>query len=237
MGRANRFLSPRVNLDRLRLSGPEGRRSGQDPRDRQSRSAIGHRRRRDPLSRARRTAPEPSGDRRLAGARVMADVVPAALALLNPDERQWIRLTQQARGEDSARVAAACARMELSGRDRGILRRFAGADRRPRISSSAAPALRPSPSSRSSGGLPSWCRFPTRSIRIRRRTRRRSRRPAARSSCRRPSSRPSVWRQSCATRSPRRRSSQAAAVAAKSVGVPDAAERLADLVLEIARPA
>ena len=47
------------------------------------------------------------------GARVMADVVPAALALLAPDERQWIRLTQQARGEDSSRVAAACARMSF----------------------------------------------------------------------------------------------------------------------------
>jgi UDP-N-acetylglucosamine--N-acetylmuramyl-(pentapeptide) pyrophosphoryl-undecaprenol N-acetylglucosamine transferase len=47
------------------------------------------------------------------GARVMADVVPAALALMNPDERQWVRLTQQARGEDSARVAAACARMSF----------------------------------------------------------------------------------------------------------------------------
>ena len=47
------------------------------------------------------------------GARVMADVVPAALALLDPDERQWIRLTQQARGEDKARVAAACARMSF----------------------------------------------------------------------------------------------------------------------------
>ena len=30
---------------------------------------------------------------------------------------------------------------------------------------------------------------------------------------------------------------EAAATAAKSVGVPDAAERLADLVLEVARPA
>jgi UDP-N-acetylglucosamine:LPS N-acetylglucosamine transferase len=30
---------------------------------------------------------------------------------------------------------------------------------------------------------------------------------------------------------------EAAAMAAKSIGVPDAAERLADLVLEIARPA
>ena len=43
----------------------------------------------------------------------MADVVPAALALMNPDERQWVRLTQQARGEDSERVAAACARMSF----------------------------------------------------------------------------------------------------------------------------
>ncbi len=45
------------------------------------------------------------------GARVMADVVPEALAELSPDERQWFRLTMQARGEDKARVAAACARM------------------------------------------------------------------------------------------------------------------------------
>ena len=29
------------------------------------------------------------------------------------DERQWIRLTQQARGEDKSRVAAACARMSF----------------------------------------------------------------------------------------------------------------------------
>ena len=43
----------------------------------------------------------------------MADVVPAALALLTADERQWLRLTQQARGEDNSRVAAACARMSF----------------------------------------------------------------------------------------------------------------------------
>ncbi len=38
---------------------------------------------------------------------------PAALALLERDERQWIRLTMQARGEDKARVAAACARLNF----------------------------------------------------------------------------------------------------------------------------
>ena len=47
------------------------------------------------------------------GARVMADIVPAALALLSTDERSRIRLTQQARGEDKARVSAACAAMSF----------------------------------------------------------------------------------------------------------------------------
>ena len=47
------------------------------------------------------------------GARVMADVVPAALALLSESERQRLRLTQQARGEDKLRVAAACARLSF----------------------------------------------------------------------------------------------------------------------------
>jgi UDP-N-acetylglucosamine--N-acetylmuramyl-(pentapeptide) pyrophosphoryl-undecaprenol N-acetylglucosamine transferase len=47
------------------------------------------------------------------GARVMADVVPAALALLDDGERARLRLTQQARGEDKLRVAAACARLSF----------------------------------------------------------------------------------------------------------------------------
>lgn len=38
------------------------------------------------------------------GARVFSDVVPAAIAALAPQERARIRLTQQARGEDRARV-------------------------------------------------------------------------------------------------------------------------------------
>jgi len=47
------------------------------------------------------------------GARVMADVVPAAIALLSPEERARLRLTMQARGEDKARVAAACAELQF----------------------------------------------------------------------------------------------------------------------------
>ncbi len=47
------------------------------------------------------------------GARVMADVVPEALARLAPADRERIRLVMQARGEDKARVAAACARISF----------------------------------------------------------------------------------------------------------------------------
>lgn len=39
------------------------------------------------------------------GARVMADVVPAAIALLSAGERKGLKLVQQARGEDQARVS------------------------------------------------------------------------------------------------------------------------------------
>ena len=48
------------------------------------------------------------------GARVMADVAPAALGLLTADERARLELTMQARGEDKARVAGACAALGLT---------------------------------------------------------------------------------------------------------------------------
>lgn len=41
------------------------------------------------------------------GARVMSDIVPAAVALLPPELRARLRIVQQARGEDEARVRAA----------------------------------------------------------------------------------------------------------------------------------
>ncbi len=47
------------------------------------------------------------------GARVFADIAPAALALLTPEERARLKLTQQSRGEDLARVAAAYAKLEF----------------------------------------------------------------------------------------------------------------------------
>jgi UDP-N-acetylglucosamine--N-acetylmuramyl-(pentapeptide) pyrophosphoryl-undecaprenol N-acetylglucosamine transferase len=45
------------------------------------------------------------------GARVMADIVPPALALLQPADRARLVITQQARAEDEARVAAAYAEL------------------------------------------------------------------------------------------------------------------------------
>jgi UDP-N-acetylglucosamine--N-acetylmuramyl-(pentapeptide) pyrophosphoryl-undecaprenol N-acetylglucosamine transferase len=111
MGRANRFLSPRVNLVACSFPGLKG----VDPAKAR---VTGNPVRPSVIAAAAIPYPEPTL-RRLnllvtggsQGARVMADVVPAAIALLSPEERQWIRLTQQARGEDSARVAGACARM------------------------------------------------------------------------------------------------------------------------------
>ena len=113
MGRANHFLSPRANLI---ACGFPGLKCVDQARTRVTGNPV------RPAVIAAATIPYPEHvGRRLnllvtggsQGARVMADVVPAALALMNRDERQWIRLTQQARGEDSARVAAACARMSF----------------------------------------------------------------------------------------------------------------------------
>jgi UDP-N-acetylglucosamine--N-acetylmuramyl-(pentapeptide) pyrophosphoryl-undecaprenol N-acetylglucosamine transferase len=113
MGRANRFLSPRANLI---ACGFPGLKCVDQARTRVTGNPV------RPAVIAAATIPYPEHvGRRLnllvtggsQGARVMADVVPAALALMNRDERQWIRLTQQARDEDSARVAAACARMSF----------------------------------------------------------------------------------------------------------------------------
>ena len=116
MGRANRFLSPRVSL--IACGFPELK--GADAATKAKTRFTGNPVRPAVLAAAATPYPDFAG-RRLGvlvtggsqGARVMADVVPAAIALLSPDERQRIRLTQQARGEDKARVAAACARMNF----------------------------------------------------------------------------------------------------------------------------
>ena len=113
MGRANRFLSPRVTLVACGFPGLKG----VDPAKTR---VTGNPVRPAVIAAAATPYPDYVGHRLnilvtggSQGARVMADVVPAAIALMSPDQRQWIRLTQQARGEDSARVAGACARMRF----------------------------------------------------------------------------------------------------------------------------
>ncbi len=113
LGRANRFLSPRVAV--VACGFPELK--GADPATRAKVRAVGNPVRPAVIAAAATPYPDFSAGLRLLvtggsqGARVMADVVPEALALLTAGERQGVRLTMQARGEDRARVAAACARL------------------------------------------------------------------------------------------------------------------------------
>jgi UDP-N-acetylglucosamine--N-acetylmuramyl-(pentapeptide) pyrophosphoryl-undecaprenol N-acetylglucosamine transferase len=114
MGRANRFLSSRVSI--IACGFPEL--GGVDGETKDKTRYTGNPVRPAVIAAAATPYPDLVGQRLRVlvtggsqGARVMADVVPAALALLASDERQWIRLTLQARGEDKARVAAACARL------------------------------------------------------------------------------------------------------------------------------
>ncbi len=116
MGRANRFLSPRVSLVACGFPDLEGADAATRAKTRYTGNPV----RPAVLAAADSPYPDFAGQRLRVlvtggsqGARVMADVVPEALALLSPRERQRIRLTQQARGEDKARVAAACARMSF----------------------------------------------------------------------------------------------------------------------------
>ena len=238
MGRANRFLSSRVNLIACGFSGLKGVDGRIGAKIRTTGNPV-----RPSVIAAAVPYPEQIGQRLNVlvtggsqGARVMADVVPAALALLTPDERQWIRLTQQARGEDKARVAAACGRMnfpvdiaeffaDLPGRiaDTHLVIGRAGASTVSELAViGRASVLVPFPHAldqdqaanaaalgRSGGAIvvPQNEFTPERLAAILR----------------------------DALAAPARL--EEAAAAAKSVGVPDAAERLASLVLEIARPA
>src|SRR3984885_12511659 len=235
MGRANRFLSPRVNAIACGFPGLKGV-------DQAKMHVTGNPVRPSVIAAAVIPYPEPIVQRLnllvtggSQGARVMSDVVPAALALLTPDERQWIRLTQQARGEDSSRVAAACARMsvpvEIAEFFSDLPTRIAaahlvigraGASTVSELAvTGRASVLVPFPHAldqdqaanaaalAKSGGatvVPQTEFTPERLA--------------------------AILRDALAAPA----SLQAAAMAAKSIGVPDAAERLAELVLEIARP-
>jgi UDP-N-acetylglucosamine--N-acetylmuramyl-(pentapeptide) pyrophosphoryl-undecaprenol N-acetylglucosamine transferase len=112
MGRANAFLAARVTLIATGFPDLEGVAGGARAKTRYTGNPV------RPAVVEAAKAPYPDrADGRLRvlitggsqGARIMSDVAPAALALLGAEERGRIRLTQQARGEDKARVASACA--------------------------------------------------------------------------------------------------------------------------------
>jgi len=116
MGRANRFLSARVR--RIATGFPDLKGAGAGASSRLT--YTGNPVRPAVLEAAATPFPELDNGRLRVlvtggsqGAKIMSDVAPAAIALLTPDERARLRLTQQARGEDLARVAAACARMSF----------------------------------------------------------------------------------------------------------------------------
>ena len=109
MGRANRFLARRVQavakgFDNLTIANPKVAAKAR---------LVGNPVRPSVLEAARLPYPEFAGTLRLLvtggsqGARVMSDIVPAAVALLDPLERARLIIVQQARGEDEARVRAA----------------------------------------------------------------------------------------------------------------------------------
>ena len=115
MGRANRFLSGRASM--IALGFPELKAA--DARLKSRTRFTGNPVRATVLAAAAGPYPDFAGRLNLLvtggsqGARVMADVTPEAFAILSPDERRRVRVTQQARGEDKARVAAACARLNF----------------------------------------------------------------------------------------------------------------------------
>ena len=116
MGRANTFLAPRVTRIATGFPNLKGIDDAQRSKTRYTGNPV-----RPAVLEAAKTPYPGYSDGRLhvlitggsQGARIMADVAPAALALLTPEERARIRLTQQARGEDKARVAAACAKLQF----------------------------------------------------------------------------------------------------------------------------
>lgn len=115
MGRANRFLSGGV--DRIATGFPTL--GGVDAAAQVKLAHVGNPLRPAVIEAANAPYPAGEGLRVLVtggsqGARVMSDVVPAAIALLTPQERARVTLTQQARGEDETRVREAYAKLGFS---------------------------------------------------------------------------------------------------------------------------
>ncbi len=117
LGRANRFLSGRVSAIATSLPGVLDR----DPQLSGKTTTVGTPMRPAVLAAAevKYVTPEPAGVFRLLvvggsqGARVMADIVPAAIERLEPALWNRLVLTQQVRDEDMARVRAVYDRLKI----------------------------------------------------------------------------------------------------------------------------
>jgi UDP-N-acetylglucosamine--N-acetylmuramyl-(pentapeptide) pyrophosphoryl-undecaprenol N-acetylglucosamine transferase len=117
LGRANRFLSGRVDAIATSLPGVLDR----DPALASKTTAVGTPMRPAILAAAavKYVAPDTAGPFRLLvvggsqGARVMADIVPEAIERLEPSLSKRLVLTQQVRDEDMARVRAVYERLKI----------------------------------------------------------------------------------------------------------------------------
>jgi UDP-N-acetylglucosamine--N-acetylmuramyl-(pentapeptide) pyrophosphoryl-undecaprenol N-acetylglucosamine transferase len=118
LGRANRFLSSRVSAIATSLPGVLDR----DPALAPKTTTVGTPMRPAILAAAavKFVSPEPAGPLRLLvvggsqGARVMSDIVPEAIARLEPALWHRLALTQQVREEDMARVRAVYDRLKIN---------------------------------------------------------------------------------------------------------------------------
>jgi len=114
-GRANRLLARRATL--IGTGFPDV--GGLSPEMRGKTRFVGNPLRPNVLSAAHEPAPAFTGTLNLLitggsqGARVFSDIVPAAIALLEPEMRARLAITQQARGEDEARVRTAYAALNV----------------------------------------------------------------------------------------------------------------------------
>jgi UDP-N-acetylglucosamine--N-acetylmuramyl-(pentapeptide) pyrophosphoryl-undecaprenol N-acetylglucosamine transferase len=116
IGRANRFLAPRVSA--IATTFPDV--FSQSPNLAAKATLTGNPVRPAVVAAAATPYPAPSDPLQLLvfggsqGARVMADVVPAAIGLLDPASRARLRIVQQARDEDLARVRDAYAKLAVA---------------------------------------------------------------------------------------------------------------------------
>jgi UDP-N-acetylglucosamine--N-acetylmuramyl-(pentapeptide) pyrophosphoryl-undecaprenol N-acetylglucosamine transferase len=116
MGRANRFLASRVQIIATGFPTLKGAQGSIVAKTRYTGNPV----RPAVIEAAAIPFPDFAGGRLRVlitggsqGAKIMSEIAPAAIALLSEADRARLHLTQQARGEDKQSVAAACARMNF----------------------------------------------------------------------------------------------------------------------------